>query len=263
MKATATAAAWIFDAALLERERPLLERLLTADERERARRLTRAEARLAYVVGRGVLRSLLARQIGCGPEEVPICYNRFGKPELPGGGGPFFNLSNASGRIAIALGPEAKVGIDIERVRDGEDWPELSRRFFAQREAGYLASLDPAERTAAFFHIWTRKEAYLKALGSGLSTPLDAFCVPPGPLGDQVARVEDGSQAWEVRAIDCGEQFAGACVVPAGTHLVQPSWPDDGTTGTAWWLHFFRVDDVEACRPAIEGHAGIALPAAR
>jgi 4'-phosphopantetheinyl transferase len=217
----ASAVVWLFDAAELEGSLPLLERFLSTEEREKARRFVRPDVGRTCAIARGTLRWLLGAEIGCRPEEVAIVYNEFGKPELCGGAGPLFNVSHSEGRIAIALGFGAPVGIDIERVRPGPEWPDLSRRYFAPREAEYIESLNPEQRNQAFFEIWTRKEAYVKAQGRGLSIPLDAFCVPLGPMSLGAALVEDGTGLWQAGPLATEGEFVGAWVAQVGTRVEQ------------------------------------------
>ena len=229
-----SAEVWTFDASNLEGHLPSLERVLTSEESEKARRFARADVRRTYCIGRGMLRLILGARMGCRPEDVCISYNPFGKPELAGGSGPFFNVSHSEDRIAIALGFGAPVGIDVERIRDGPQWPELARNYFAFQESEYIESLPPAERSRAFFEIWTRKEAYVKARGQGLSIPLKAFCVPLGSISESDApAIEDGSAQWRVRPLAMDGEFAGALVVRTGTRVVHHRAPPSIERATA------------------------------
>jgi len=153
---------------------------LSAEERARAARLHRRSDARSWVAGRVVLRRLLGDELDMAPGVVPLATNTHGRPVLSGGwGGDLrFNLAH-SGEVALyALAIGREVGIDIERVRRDFDVLELARRFFASEETAALAALPAAARPEAFCRCWTRKEAYLKALGTGLSAPLDAFAVP-------------------------------------------------------------------------------------
>lgn len=214
------AVAWTFHALEFQAELPALEAVLSEEERERANRFVRPDLRLAYVVGRGLVRWLLAAEMGYRAEEVPIIYGSKGKPMVRGGAPASFNLSRSNGCIAIVLGHGTEAGIDVERIRAGE-WPDLARRYFAPAEAEYIRTQPPGERDRAFFEIWTRKEAYVKAVGDGLSLPLESFRVPTGAISDDgAARIDDGRGDWCTFPLEMEDGFVGACVLAAGTRLV-------------------------------------------
>lgn len=221
--------AWTFDVSDLSSAAAELEGTLSPSERERARRLVFADKRTVYVVGRGALRRMLATELSCLPADVPLCSNEFGKPLLPEDLGVSFNLSNSEGRIALALGRGTEVGIDIERVRGGCDWLEIARRWFTARELAHISAAPAGGRDRAFFEVWTRKEAYVKAVGKGLSVPLDSFEVPIGPIRDGCAAlVDDGSERWQVFAQTHDRDFVGACVSRVGARLVEHRAPPPG-----------------------------------
>jgi len=167
-------------------ERPLetverMHRLLACDERHRADRFRFERDRSRYIVGRALLRCLLARYLGSGaaPENLVFEYGEFGKPMLRGG--PSFNISH-SGTVALyAFSSLAEVGIDVE-IDDGDLARErIAERFFSPAEVGVLRSLPTQVQTRAFLRCWTRKEAFIKARGDGLSLALDSFDVTLAP----------------------------------------------------------------------------------
>ena len=161
-----------------------LRTLLSADELGRADRFHFPRDRDAFTVARGGLRTLLGRYLGLPPASLRFKYNDFGKPSLEtdtGGARPRFNLSHAGDVALYAVTDGREVGIDVERVREDFATHEVAERFFSRREFASLRALPDGEQTRAFFDCWTRKEAYIKARGAGLSLPLDSFDVTVSP----------------------------------------------------------------------------------
>jgi len=161
-----------------------LERVLSADERERAARFRRDVHRWRYTAGRGILRVLLARYLTVSPQEPRFAYGPHGRPELAeplAGSGIRFNVSHSEDLALYAFAVGRDVGIDVEAIREDMETLPLAKRFFAPGEAAILASLPESIRAEAFFTCWTRKEAFIKARGDGLSLPLDEFEVTLSP----------------------------------------------------------------------------------
>jgi len=158
--------------------------LLSAAERERARRFRFRRHRRRFILTRGILRHLLGRYLGIAPQHLQLAQGRNGKPYLSGAGPTElqFNLAHAGqwALYAFASGNQP-LGIDLERDRPLPQAEQLARRFFAPRERDALRALPASERSRAFLQAWTRKEAYLKAIGTGLAGSLDRVEVPVGP----------------------------------------------------------------------------------
>ncbi len=168
-----------------ESTRPHSLALLSSDERDRAARFAFDSDRNRFVVSRAILRMLLARYLGMLPREIVLVYDSYGKPSLSthqNPGGVSFNLAHSGDCAVYAFARRVQVGIDIERQRSEVPVTELAERFFSPRERNALRALPDEERREAFFRCWTRKEAYLKALGQGLSVPLDKFTVSVNPV---------------------------------------------------------------------------------
>ncbi len=171
-------------AALAESQRAQLD----PDETERAARFHFERDRRRFILSRGALRSILGRCLEIDPAEVAFEYGRHGKPEIAPGlhgvsaaPGLQFNVSHAGDFALIAVGREHRLGIDLERVRPMKDADAVARRFFSPAECLEYESFPAAGRPAAFFRCWTRKEAFIKAIGEGLSRPLHAFDVTLAP----------------------------------------------------------------------------------
>ena len=153
---------------------------LTSAEGQRSARFRFDRDRQRFIVARGVLRELLGRYLQTDPGDVSFVYNAFGKPDLsPEFGGQLkFNLSHAAGLALIAIARGSSVGVDLEYIRMQSDYAEIARSFFSAAEVDFLSRLQSEAWAAAFFSCWTKKEAYVKARGKGLTIPLNDFSVP-------------------------------------------------------------------------------------
>lgn len=193
---------------------PALSRLLSADEHARAVRFVRPGDTKHFVVGRGKMREILARYTGTPAETLSFSYGPQNKPDLPEG--PAFNLSHSDGWAALVVAPgvagTVPIGVDIEAERAVGDG--VAARFFSASEYAALCALPARDWSSGFYRCWTRKEAVIKAAGSGLSTPLDSFDVTLTP-GDpaRITRVS-GDLApvgtWSLCHLDLGPRFVGA-----------------------------------------------------
>jgi 4'-phosphopantetheinyl transferase len=160
-----------------------LEDCLSPDEQARAGRFVAPRDRARFIAARSFLRRLLARHVGARPAELRFHYGPHGKPVLADRGAELrFNLahSDALAVCALGVGP-GDLGVDVERVKPLRDLQALSRTAFSPRERARLESLPEPQQLRAFYEAWTRKEAFLKALGCGLGRPLDSFDVAFGP----------------------------------------------------------------------------------
>lgn len=193
---------------------------LTRDEREKAGRFHFQKDRQQSVVARGALRDILSRYLNTPPGELRFSYGPQGKPGLEQsvqGKHLEFNLSHSHGLIVVAVSAARQVGVDIERIRPGSEWEQIVERFFSPLEAGSLRGLPVNLRTEAFFCCWTRKEAYIKAKGGGLSIKLSGFdvSVTPGQPAKLLRSVEDPEAAlrWSLMEITPAPGYAGAVAV--------------------------------------------------
>lgn len=182
-----------------------LEPLLDAGERARADRFHFARDRGRFVARRARLRQWLAAVVGRAPATLCFASNDHGKPRLIDG--PPFSLSHSAGTMLLAIGSD-EVGCDIERIDDALDWVPLAENFFTVGERAALGALPPAAARRAFFACWARKEAFVKALGLGLSYPLDAFDVSVG----ETAALLAGGAGWAMARGPAVAGFATAIV---------------------------------------------------
>jgi 4'-phosphopantetheinyl transferase len=156
---------------------------LSTDERERAGRFRFDHHRARYVVCRGLLRALLARYLGVAAGEVRFSYGEHGKPALaaPAGSALEFNVTHAEGMALFAVTPDRALGVDLEQVRCPADLPALVQSVFSGNEQAVFHGLPASQRLEAFFRCWTRKEAYMKAIGQGMALPPELIDVTLSP----------------------------------------------------------------------------------
>jgi len=192
---------------------PRLRALLNTEERERADRFHFQRDRDRYVMGRGVLRELLAGYLGT--SEFAFALNKFGKPSLqPPHEELQFNVSHSRDLALFGFTRARDIGVDVEWIRPDFATLEIAERFFAPDEANLLGEYSETERPLAFFNCWTRKEAYIKARGIGLSLGLSTFSVTLKP-GEPPAlvRVDNDSDApnrWTLLDFDVGAEYRAA-----------------------------------------------------
>jgi 4'-phosphopantetheinyl transferase len=158
--------------------------VLSADEIARASRFHFDKDRIHFTRCRSALRCLLADYLAIPATEIRFEYLTSGKPQLKGDQNPRalqFNVSHSANMALIAVGSEQRLGVDIEKIRDDVDTAALAERFFSLRERAGLQALPDHLRVQGFFACWTRKEAFLKATGDGLSFPLADFSVTSHP----------------------------------------------------------------------------------
>lgn len=214
-----------------------LRALLDAGEQERADRFLFEDGRRQFTVGRGVLRVLLGRYLAIDPRAVRFRYNAYGKPmlaEVHDGEDLQFNLSHSGSVVVYAFARGRELGIDVESIRPDFATEAIAQRFFAPAEVAALRGVADDLRTQAFFTCWTRKEAFIKARGKGLSIPLDAFEVSlvPGAAAAILVTHDDAAEAprWSLHDLHPGPGYVGALAVagPADTcRTTHRTWTDE------------------------------------
>jgi 4'-phosphopantetheinyl transferase len=205
---------------------------LSAEEVERAARLQRARDRERFINGRAWLRQVLGRYLGVAANAVVLTQGPHGKPSLAGSHAALqFNLSHSGGVALLAVCRAPAVGVDIEAVLPMDDCEAIARRHFAPAEWQRWSSLPQPRKLPAFYACWTRKEAYVKALGGGLSVPLDGFEVafepgaPPALLS--VGGSAQAASVWTLWALEPAPGFVAAVVAQGrGLSLRPVATPD-------------------------------------
>jgi 4'-phosphopantetheinyl transferase len=189
-----------------------LHALLSDAEQRRASRIPFGRDRRRFIVARARLRQLLGARLGVRPESVELAYGAHGKPALAASfadSGLRFNTSHCDDVAAYVLVFGREIGIDIEAVRVMRDADDLAARFFSDGERAAYQALEPPDRPLGFFNCWTRKEAFIKALGDGLNHPLDAFDVSLTP--GEPARLLNVC-GWRMTSFSPAPGFVGAVV---------------------------------------------------
>jgi 4'-phosphopantetheinyl transferase len=210
---------------------------LAPDESAKAARYRFRRDRDRYVAARGLLRRLLGLYLARPPESLQFTYGAYGKPSLAAGAHAAadvrFNLSHSHELALYAFTRGREVGVDIERVRAEFACEDIAARFFSAREVSMLRTLPAHARAHAFFNCWTRKEAYIKARGEGLSHPLDEFdvsLIPGEPAALLGTRGDESELArWSLHALDVGTGYAAAFVVDGTDYTLRRwQWPPSG-----------------------------------
>ncbi|MGI9627491.1 MAG: 4'-phosphopantetheinyl transferase family protein [Longimicrobiales bacterium] len=178
--------------------------VLSEVERNRADRFRFDRHRRRFTVAHWVLRTELGRVLGRSPQTLHFELGEYGKPHLEGG--PAFNMSHSGDRMLLGVTATGRLGVDIEEHRPVREMEDLAEKKFAPDEAALLLATPAAEQEELFFRIWTRKEAYLKALGRGLSLSLASFSVDPEPHAEQaLIRLETPGEAldgWQLKGLE-------------------------------------------------------------
>jgi 4'-phosphopantetheinyl transferase len=204
--------------ASLDCDAPVLSRLettLSPDELARANRFVFPIDRSHFVAARGILRELLGAYLRLPPAELKFRYGNHGKPALDANASDAdlqFNLSHSGGVAIYAFSLGRRLGVDVEQIRPQRAGEDIARRYFAAREVTELQALPAHLRTQGFFLCWTRKEAYVKAHGAGLSLPLDSFTVSLTPGRAVELEAKDGNQ-WSMRSYEPAPGVVAAMVV--------------------------------------------------
>jgi len=196
-----------------------LRSILSPDERARADRFQAAGDRARFVAARGALRRILARYTGERPEHLRFSYAAWGKPRLEPASRARrieFNVSH-SGQLAVyAIADGRRLGVDVERIEPvTENDERLSRSWLSKQELAEMSTMDTSARTRRFFSLWTRKEAYLKARGEGLSLAPDRVRIPGDSVGESFdSAFESGAAVrWSLRELEIGPGYAAALAV--------------------------------------------------
>jgi 4'-phosphopantetheinyl transferase len=190
------------------------ERVLSLDEIEFASRFRFSHLRNSFVIRRRALRHLLGRYERIDPAKIQFTRGARGKPELKPATGLQFNVSHSGGMAAIALCTQCQIGIDLEKIRPLPEMQDIANRVFCSEEVAEIMSLPQCEQRHAFFRCWTRKEAYVKAIGDGLFAPLNSFrvtmsarrtCTSLSLAGDATA-----AAGWTLHDLNLATDYAAA-----------------------------------------------------
>jgi 4'-phosphopantetheinyl transferase len=208
-----------------------LERVLSETEKTAASRFYFERHRLSYIFSHAALRNILSGYIDRRPEELQFGQNSFGKPHLIGAGAADtlnFNMSHSGDVVLVGVTRERLIGIDVEMVRPMKDFASIARLNFTPEECAFIENATGAQQYA-FFKSWARKEAVIKAVGKGLSMPLNTFdaSIPPDEEGRRLTLPADAPEieSWWLTDLGVPEGYVGAVVVEQSlAALVYKTW---------------------------------------
>jgi 4'-phosphopantetheinyl transferase len=211
---------WRVDLESIGGDEARWQKVLSSDEAIRASRFHFANHRQRFVAARALLRTILAGYLTTDPTELVFTYSKREKPSLGPAhaeNGITFNVSHSGGIALYAFTRQRELGVDVEQIRRDFEVEAIARRFFSPHEQEQLAKLPAAEKIDAFFRCWTRKEAYIKATGDGLSLPLTQFDVSldGGNTNALVTTRPDAAEAkrWLLREVSAGAGYIAALCV--------------------------------------------------
>lgn len=197
-----------------------LAQTLSEEERMRAEHFHFEQDRKRFIVGHGVLRTIIGLYLGTEPSLLQFCYGPHGKPYLAerfSEGTLRFNLAHSHELALYAFTRGREIGVDLEYIRYMPDVEQIAASFFSARENAVLHALPTSQKQEAFFNCWTRKEAYIKAIGNGLAQPLDKFDVSlaPGEPARLLSVEGDTEEAsrWSLKALTPAPGYVAALAV--------------------------------------------------
>ena len=198
---------------------------LSTDERARAGQFRFDHLQREFILTRGILRILLGRYLGVEAPAIQFAYGPKGKPHLVECSRTHFNLAHSGELAVFAFALDCEVGVDVEKIRPISDLAQIGERFFCAAETEELLSEEPSARQEMFFRCWTRKEAYIKAVGEGVTIPLSNFRVTLKRT-DPVKFVHisgnlNEAKAWVLHDLPLTPAYAGAVAYRADAHALR------------------------------------------
>lgn len=199
---------------------------LSPEERQRAARFYFARDRRRFTVAHAALRRILAGYLDCAPARLEFALEQRNKPVLAAPHAALhFNLAHSGEMALLAVTRQGDIGVDVEQIHPLEDLLQLAERNFSPRERAALQGLPPGQQELAFFEIWTRKEAFIKAIGEGLYYPLNAFDVSLGQAACLESILGQPATGWNLQAFAPAPGYVGAVVVHSpAARLIFYSW---------------------------------------
>jgi 4'-phosphopantetheinyl transferase len=190
-----------------------LRDVLSPEERSRADKFVRREIQSQYTIAHAAMRYILAAALGASPRTLQFTERAHGKPQLIGDM-LRFNLSHAGELALLAVGYGRELGVDVEPIRSLPEALDLAGRYFSPTETAKLLEVNPSDLPRSFFECWTRKEAFIKAIGQGLSYPLHSFDVTFYPDMELKLTIEPEHRGrWSLHELRLEPNYCGALVV--------------------------------------------------
>lgn len=205
---------WTGDFDHLDTHRDDFWQTLSPDERARAVRLIDETVRARFIAGRGMLRAVLSQYLGVQAQAIPFEHGKRGKPIVPGTR-LRFNLSHSENLALLGIVTGHEIGVDVERLRHIPEMTTMARDYFSPVEQQALFNLPQDQRDDAFLRCWTRKEAFIKAVGEGFALPLADFDVTLAPDDPpRLLRIKDGDPSqWALLHLEPAPGYVGAVCV--------------------------------------------------
>ncbi len=228
---------WRVDLEAVGSDESRWQKVLSSDETIRASRFHFARDRQRFVAARALLRIILSAYLATDPNQLRFSYSKKEKPCLGpahADSGVTFNVSHSGGIALLAFSRRRDIGVDVEQVRSDFDLEAIARRFFSAVEQKQLDAAPAEEKPEAFFRCWTRKEAYIKATGDGLSLPLSQFDVSLATKEETnalLATRPDASEAghWRLQEVPAGSGYVAALCVRGQDWKLTGWWEDRRT----------------------------------
>jgi 4'-phosphopantetheinyl transferase len=192
------------------------QKILSAEENSRAEAFHFDKDKRQFIVSRGLLRTIIGLYLSADPKHILFSYNPHGKPFIEQDQSKTnfkFNLSHSGGLCLFAFTSGREIGIDLERIRPIKDAVRIAKRFFTEKEFDCINGLPTGLQEEIFFKFWTHKEAYLKAVGEGLSLPLNLveFTLSSGKSGMVLKNISlEGSHEWAIKEINPARGYVAA-----------------------------------------------------
>ena len=208
---------WRADLELEEGFQSSFLKLLSPDEKKRAQKFRFTKDSRNFIAARGILRTILGKYLEINPTEISFQYNEFGKPGMANNIPFHFNISHSQNIALFAFTNKFDIGVDVEFVNPNIEVKDIATNFFSANEVKKLLLLPEKQQRLGFFNCWTRKEAFIKAVGEGLSFPLNQFEVSLEP--DKPARLlatdwdPKAVSKWSIYSMSPGADFVGSVVI--------------------------------------------------
>lgn len=222
---------WNVDVSLKDKRSESFISYLSLDEKERASKYRFEKDRSVYITAKFLLRSLLGHYLKANPKEIAFEYSEFGRPSCLKSIDLDFNVSHSGNRIIIGFSKEQTIGVDIEKIKTDFDPLNLAKNFFSREEITALSQTKESDVFQAFYRCWTRKESFIKAVGEGLSYPLDSFAVTmdydhkAGFL--KIDNDNDSKKDWRLHSFIPAEGYIAAITTDGNPNIIEYFDADD------------------------------------
>jgi len=223
---------WLARSSTPDVSLPALDQVLDSAEKTAAARFIFDRHRVSYIFAHGVLRQVLGSYLECPPEQVRFGQNAFGKPHISSAGAGAdirFNMSHSGDAVLIGVTSGRHIGVDIELMRQVRDLAAIAKSNFTEAERAFIYSYPPDLQQKAFFTCWARKEAFIKAVGKGLSIAVNTFdsSIPSGQPGTRIVAPKEAPdvESWWIADLTVPTEYAGAIAIEEGfKRLTYHTW---------------------------------------